>query len=281
MLDSVSGPSVPFRRYGLVNLLELLRFYAEPFLTLSAQMASLQETVNTISATTRNKKLAKLFPNGLPASEVETLADVRSLCTKLGLSSSLRQFDRLEDVFKNENTTLAQLVAAFTELRVRISDEMEQALLFHVPISRARYFESPKFSDSVTVAFPSATLDIEEAGKCFALGRWTACVFHLMRVTEHGLRALATYLGVPCDFKTWDPIIRKMRTEVEDYNASTFKGNLDFIRQTLERLTGVQLALRNEIMHARSFYDEERAEDIYRAVRIFMEQLATQLKGAP
>jgi hypothetical protein len=69
-----------------------------------------------------------------------------------------------------------------------------------------------------------------------------------------------------------------MRTEVENYQASSFKGNLDFIKQTLDRLTAVQTALRNEVMHARSFYDEERAIDIYRAVRAFMQQLATQLK---
>lgn len=100
-----------------------------------------------------------------------------------------------------------------------------------------------------------------------------------MRVMEHGLRELATFLSVDPDFKTWDPIIKTMRHDVENHNKSSFKGNLDFIRQALGRLTAVQAALRNEVMHSRSFYDEERAFDIYRAVCGFMKQLAAQLEG--
>ena len=38
--------------------------------------------------------------------------------------------------------------------------------------------------------FPSAAFDIDEAGKCLAIGRSTAAVFHLMRALETAIRAV-------------------------------------------------------------------------------------------
>ena len=52
------------------------------------------------------------------------------------------------------------------------------------------------FGDDVARAFPSSKGDIDEAGKCLALDRGTACVFHLMRILEIGLQLLAAKLGI-------------------------------------------------------------------------------------
>ncbi|HST51346.1 MAG TPA: hypothetical protein VLJ61_04985 [Pyrinomonadaceae bacterium] len=45
------------------------------------------------------------------------------------------------------------------------------------------------FGQKVADRFPSASYDIAEASKCFALERNTACVMHLMRAAEVGLKA--------------------------------------------------------------------------------------------
>lgn len=211
----------------------------------------------------------------------EVLCDVVEMLEEIGLPVSTAQAKRMQAAARDGKATAADFVRMAEELRVRIDDELAAELFLHVPSTRAKYFARPDFDSTVAKAFPDATLDIEEAAKCFALARWTACVFHLMRASEHGLRSLAAFLGVTFDFKNWDPIVKKMRSEVDNYNTSSFKGNLDFLRQSLERLTAVQVALRNEVMHSRSFYDEERAFDIYRAVRGFMKQLAIQLKSTP
>jgi len=159
--------------------------------------------------------------------------------------------------------------------------------LYYVDSKHAEYYSADNaFGEAVATAFPAATLDIEEAGKAFAFARYTACVFHLMRATEHGMDALAVHLGLLTSYKTWDKKIEKMSSFLVDelrkpYDASPLASNLDFFKQATERLTSVQHALRNETMHARSFYDEERAIDIYRSVRSFMQQLATRLNGVP
>lgn len=274
--------------YALVSLLDLLRFAAKDWNQIIRDMDSLSSLVG---------KVVYDVALGHRDEVTQPLERIVALCKKLGLDLSAVYAARLVAVVTTTPSLTEHLGGAsggreplkaedfvrhVSVLRERIDDELGGREFFALAAERTEYFETPNlFGTEVATAFPATTVDIEEAGKCFALGRYTACVFHLMRVVEHGLHALADYLSVPHDFKTWDPIIKKMRTEVDDYSASSFKGNLDFIRQTLERLTGVQLALRNEIMHAKSFYDEERADDIYRATRTFMQLLSTQLKATP
>ena len=71
--------------------------------------------------------------------------------------------------------------------------------------------------ESVRNQFPSANTEIEEASKCFALDRYTAVVFHLMRIMEIGLRSLSSTLKDPSlDPKrnpNWEGILAKCRTE--------------------------------------------------------------------
>ena len=44
--------------------------------------------------------------------------------------------------------------------------------------------------------FPAANHEASEAGKCFATARYTACVFHLMRVMEVGVQEFGAVLSV-------------------------------------------------------------------------------------
>lgn len=209
------------------------------------------------------------------------LVSFRDVCAEAGLNASVATIDKVAALQAGQGCTEETLFKLVEELMGRLHDEMKAEVFLHLESGNARFLEPQLFGEAVAKRFPAASIDIEEAGKCFAFGRHTASVFHLMRVMEHGLFALAAFLRVTYEHKSWDAVIKKMRSEVEDYKASSFKGDLDFLRQTLERFTGVQTALRNEVMHARSFYDEERAHDIYRSVRAFMGQLATKLTEMP
>src|SRR5690606_2199938 len=66
-----------------------------------------------------------------------------------------------------------------------------------VPPEKAKFFESDElFGTEVATAFPSARQDIKDAGNCLALDLNTAAVFHLMRVMEVGVKAMARHLKV-------------------------------------------------------------------------------------
>jgi hypothetical protein len=45
-------------------------------------------------------------------------------------------------------------------------------------------------------AFPSIAAEVEDGVDCYALGHNTACVFHMVRVAEIGLRAIARERGI-------------------------------------------------------------------------------------
>jgi hypothetical protein len=78
-----------------------------------------------------------------------------------------------------------------------IEKELAQRKLVFIPPNLVEYLEQEKlFGDAVYENFPSARGDIRDAGNCLAAGLNTAAVFHLMRVVELGLRALAKKLHV-------------------------------------------------------------------------------------
>lgn len=79
-----------------------------------------------------------------------------------------------------------------------IQSELEDRVFMHIPSDQAKYFNrGAAFGEAVNSRFPSTSFDISEAGNCIASGRHTACVFHLMRVLEVGLKAFAFRWGIP------------------------------------------------------------------------------------
>src|SRR5262249_6091339 len=79
-----------------------------------------------------------------------------------------------------------------------VEAELTQLTCFRISAEDAKYFTARRlFGEEVATKFVPANQDIEEAGKCLALSRGTATVFHLMRVMEAGLKALAKPLGIP------------------------------------------------------------------------------------
>ena len=111
-----------------------------------------------------------------------------------------RSIERLTgDLRKPAPVSSRELFENLDRITERIEDEMDGILFFFVQQDRVKYYETAEklFGEEVIKSFPSTMVDIEEAGKCLAVGRGTACVFHLCRVLELGLRATAKRLGIP------------------------------------------------------------------------------------
>jgi hypothetical protein len=254
----------------------MLRFSARPFLRLAKQIG-----VDHGDLPNHPQEMDTVIPDALKATYRASYADVLRDCTTLGLDSPVDQLKRIEKVFERE-VTFREHDTLENELANRITDELDRALLLHIDRSSAKYYGvTAPFGDVVVTAFPSGMIDIEEAGNCLALGRSTACVMHLMRVMESGISALAASLSVVAEFKTWDTIIKKLRAELEvsyPQMDPTMKGKREFYAHAFDRLTAVKDALRNPTMHARVHYDPDRAEEVYRAVRSFMQLVAEELK---
>jgi len=165
-------------------------------------------------------------------------------------------------------------------------DEIDTYKFMFVPPEKQSFYDDQQlFGEEVNNNFPSAIIDIEEAGKCFALSRSTASVFHLMRVVEIGLMAFAQGLGIVGSIKTaqpsWGRVLSLTNTEIQNQNRSPSSSWTAEKRGVFENiqadLMAVKNAWRNPTMHVENIYDEERARDVFNAVRGFMRHLAHHL----
>jgi hypothetical protein len=212
----------------------------------------------------------------------DNIDEMRMELQYLGLDLALAQLGRISGLLQfPDKPTNREIGVAFTDLEIRIHDEVARHLCFMVPVDRAKlYTESSLFGADVTERFPSAIIDIEEAGKCLAMQRGTAAVFHLMRVMEVGLKATAGALGIPYA-PSWESYLRQIKASMDDdwkKKPVKWRKSEPFFRDVHAHLYAVKSAWRNPTMHIVSSYTPEMAEEVFNAVKGLMRHLATKLR---
>lgn len=257
----------------------MLKFYAHNFVILTGMLAKIEAVCE------------KASPNGVlqrdrPAPNVETrLAQLKTLCEVVGLKMSALCVDSFGFSDPNRKITFIDLAVKVRELRNRIEDELSLCLLLQVaPEKRGTYENADSFGPQVTLKFGSAAYDVEEASKCLALDRSTACVMHLMRVVEAAVDAIALGVGVPAaavkGVTTWEHLLKEINDKIRANNTTkvpSWLASRGFYENALAYLHAVKDAWRNPSMHLDKKYTEEEAESIYAAVRNLMRHLAQHL----
>jgi hypothetical protein len=182
----------------------------------------------------------------------------------------------------------AQMEALLTDFRSRLYDGLKRPLFLALTGRNKDLFKagSPLFGSEVLGRFPEAADDVSEAGKCLALERGTATVFHLMRVMEAGLKALGAVLGITYA-PSWEAYISQLNRLLDGKNWSNLTPEQKALRplyqDALGGLTAVKSAWRNPTMHIVKQYDVSQATFVFHAVEGFMRHLASGLppRGAP
>jgi hypothetical protein len=211
------------------------------------------------------------------------LVDASVAAEQLGLDAVIPQAERMLRSLSDGNNHIGTVARDLEELRLRIFDQLDSRLFYFVNPSLSRYYtEGSLFGPEVDDAFPSAAPEIAEAGKCRALGRHSATVFHLMRALEVGIRCLGKEFGVPTENASWgnilDSIGKKVRAMDSVSHGSDWKEAQQFYSEAVAHFYVLKDAWRNYAMHLHERYDEERATEIYNSVRAFMRGLSKKLK---
>jgi hypothetical protein len=218
---------------------------------------------------------------------VQDLRAVEEICRSMELPMSALHASQLVEACAGPaadtlDRGMAERVS--TMLSVTIENETSLRLFFSLSAEKAKYYsDSPRiFDDAVADSFSSSSFDASEASRCFALGRNTACVFHLMRVLEIGLTVFANRFNVPSGHTNWHNIIegieKGVRNMANDPNKQPdWKDEQEFFSQAASHFMFVKDAWRNYTAHARGKYDDNEAETIFINVRGFMQKLATKL----
>lgn len=200
-------------------------------------------------------------------------------CETLELPLTLAHLKRFKnDILADPDVGVDRVFRALDEIQQRLWDELDSRMVFAVQPTAASYFEHSQFAPSVYERFPQIIFDAEEAGKCRALERPTACVFHLMRVTEHGLQEIARRIGIKEQRPNWEPVICKIDSELKKgYKDRQYKGMADFLANVSAHLNAVKVAWRNRVMHVDTKHTMEEAREIYGATAGLMRYIAENL----
>jgi len=134
----------------------------------------------------------------------------------------------------------------------------------------------------VEAAFPEAVKDIDAANRCYALDEWTACVFHSMRVLEHGLRLTAKRFNVDFAVDSWHKVIKGIEDAIAALRnkqglTEEDRKEISYYSDAASQFRYFKDSWRNHVSHGREHYDERDAEKVLTHVREFMQHLA---KGA-
>ncbi len=212
------------------------------------------------------------------------LARLLAAVGKLGARSAIKSALRLQAAIADEahEVTYLMLLTVLADVESRFADHLDDIQIFVLDEADARAFVGDAIVDpGVSFNFPSTIFEFDEGAKCIALGRDTAGVFHMMRVLEIGLRALARYLGIEDPIKpaskNWAAMLKLIKDEADvkwqPSKSAKIKERIMFdnIYATLD---AVRNPWRNSTMHVETIYTPHEAGHIFNCTHFFMQKLA-------
>jgi hypothetical protein len=263
----------------LVSLWDMILYSNRDFETLGMDINEIRNSLET--NTGRFTKQDAEYYDSRTRKVVERAEEY---CKRYGLEAAM---DRVKHI-KHE---MSFGMVDPTELKVlweSMEDQMVRSKFAYVPRSKSRYLDPEQtFGAQVLRRFPSAKSDMESAGQAHAVGLNTACVLHLVRVTERGLKALAAERGltsrVPPDYREWGEIIGDIEESAKKITQGWRRGPereavADFYDSCTSNLRHFKTIWRDRSVHGRSgiHTDEDTAKAIGYAVE-FMKRVSARI----
>lgn len=282
-LDIAKQPWV-FSPYALISWWDMEQFSAEGLYQIGKHLGEIDRILDIFLVETRENATDALgAPYDLDADQHNDLAShlevIREYCNDLNLHIAAQCVEEFYETLDSDEFSIKFARVFSKEIGNTVRRELQTVLFFHVPSSRVEFYDqSALFGTEVSAKFPNLQSDIVEAGNCLALGRGTACVFHLMRVMEAAVQELAQKLGVtligttPIRDADWQNILDQINKALKPMNQKALQTIA--LCEAASHLYHVKIAWRNQVMHPKATYTLEEAEDILRQVRTFMKALA-------
>jgi len=268
-------------QFGLASLLDVQSYEAY-------RLASIGRNLTTIGLSTYN------WDKDSEKSESECkrcLSRIIEEADFIGLSFTKKGAQRLlAEVEKWDKTATKESLGNFIAGRLdtleeRFYDELEEIRFFFVKSDRLSWFENTEAAgDQFKAKFPKANTELIEAGNCFALDRYTACVFHLTRALEIVLSSLHRALNIPDENdprnNTWGRKLNRISEKIDSNDKTPPPGwsnDANFYKKVYALLEAVRTPLRDDTVHIATVYDETGALCVLLAMVGALNQVATKL----
>jgi hypothetical protein len=280
----------------LWSLWDVLRLYADKFVGIEGWLKQMQMIyLNPLPIGSSGPAPSPLADESLALLR-ERVGRAKDLATEINLTGTTRTLDRLltaigdpadhkRHMIVNFATDIAHLLG---EVAQRLQEELEEhhfvmldnnksAVLLHVDDDWAPSIKK----------FRSAEYDIKNGVDCYACEHDTACVFHMMRVAEIGLRALSrerevSFPDKPIEWAQWEELIDKIDAGGKAVANALAKGPerdaaRAFYRGAVGQFHSFKDRYRNVVMHVRKRYDSPAALRSINEVRDFMNGLSAKI----
>lgn len=294
-----NGPVLAFSPKHLYSLWDMIEFYATPLLHTHNLI---QGELGLLGRIEKRRQGGKPISRNYARRVRGILEQVRLNLNGLDLPMTRVRASMFLDLMPCRTVSYQVIGTEMGGLLRTIIAEVKERNFAFIPVNKSAFFEKKAlFGRAVNRAFPSARQDIMDAGNCLAADLNTAAIFHLMRIVEFGLRALAENQNVkiprkPLDLAGWDEIINKLDEKISKrFNRKVPTGppipppkpkrrsyekkeqDREFFRGAIHAFYGFKDVWRNNVMHSRKNYDEHEAVSVLNYVRDFMQRLAKRL----
>jgi hypothetical protein len=197
--------------------------------------------------------------------------------------------EKIQNQLRNrEPFSPASLIREFCNLYDQLMHALGKQKFAYIPENSVPFFEQDHlFGMNVYDHFPDLRDEIKDIGNAFASGLYSACVFHSMRVAEHGMRRVAKKLKVSLrdnrkpleiNYATWDKVINGIKSKLDRIRKNP-KGPIrekeqDLYSSIADQCTYFRDIWRDKTMHSRKRYDEDEASRALHRIAEFMGLLA-------
>lgn len=225
---------------------------------------------------------SKLSTGGVEIA-IQKISTAKLLCGEIGLTQSALSCERMADMLAEETRSVI-IQSRIDELCSLIASEMSFHLFLWVPAHRAQFYNKTAgdlLGEHATIFFPSVSKDAEESVKCYSVGRFTACAFHLMRVTEAAVRAFGIAIGFKAgNNPNWGKIFERYDAQLAmppNNRPKPWDAEGEFLKAVGGDLRAVKSAWRNPTMHLDKSYDEEDATKLLVVIPALMRNLSKKI----
>lgn len=210
-MNELAPRPAQFRPYGLVSLLDMLELYARQFVQAVQGLQTVQTLVNDRRNRGELEQLEVPVAGSAYPPILEALKQFQSCCVGIGARVASQLVDDLNKRLESKTLKWSELSRGLGEIKKIWMIECEDSKLLALDPLKADFFTRghPGLKASVFDVFPDSAADFDEAGKCFALGRYTACVFHLMRVWKFRCRDLRRKFCLMIPSRTGTPFFAR------------------------------------------------------------------------
>jgi hypothetical protein len=214
--------------------------------------------------------------------------DLLKYCKENDFPISVCSVERLLLLFHEdapEHLVAENLYDAVTRAIIILEDEMSTRLFLQIPYENKDYFDTPLAGwEKILDQFPDCKEDIEEMNRCFALTRYTASMFHALRVAEYGAIVLGDYIGATNPRKGWGATIKRLSALVKGTRKNfptTLSVSFEFVEQLNREVDSLAMAWRHKVAHPRNSlvilpnasFAPEVAGHIIQSIKVFMMRL--------